>query len=145
MSFVEMIPGRLYIGGRIRSSDWGFIQRHITAIINIRITPDRPPFDFSHRTMIWAPLTVLHPPELQWIIAMTKLMNSLMDPGHTILLHDTLGIHRLGFVITAFYMQRFGLSRDQALAAVRSRKSDIDPPDNYLKLLSQFEAYLESS
>jgi protein-tyrosine phosphatase len=73
---------------------------------------------------------------------MTRLINDLIRSGHTVLLHDTLGIQRLGFVITAFYMQHFRLSRDQALAAVRERKPDLDPPDNYMNLLSQFEAYL---
>ena len=56
MSFVEMIPERLYIGGKISSDDWDFIQNNITAIVNLRTKPDRPPFDFSGRMMIWAPL-----------------------------------------------------------------------------------------
>jgi hypothetical protein len=58
MSIVEMIPGRLYIGGRISHSDWGFIQKHISTIINLRLKPDQPLFDFSNRIMIWAPFTL---------------------------------------------------------------------------------------
>jgi protein-tyrosine phosphatase len=92
--------------------------------------------------MIWAPLTIFQTPGIQWTISMIKLINNLIDSRQTVLLHDTLGIQRLGFVITAFYMQRFGLKRDQALAAVRRQKPDIDPPPNYMNLLSQFETYL---
>ena len=140
---VEMIPGRLYIGGRIRNFDCNFIYSHISAIINLQIQQDQPPFDFSHRIMIWAPLTLSSPPSLQWTIDMTKLINNLIDSGYSVLLHDTAGIQRLGFVITAFYMQRFSLGRDQALSVIRQRKPDINPPENYMNLLAQFEAYIQ--
>jgi len=138
-----MISGRLYIGGRIRKFDWNFIYSHISAIINLQLKQDQPPFDFSHRIMIWAPLTLSSPPSLQWIMDMTNLISNLIDSGYSVLLHDTAGIQRLGFVITAFYMQRFSLGRDQALSVIRQRKPDINPPENYMNLLAQFEVYLQ--
>ncbi|MED3933343.1 dual specificity protein phosphatase family protein [Priestia megaterium] len=138
-----MISGRLYIGGRIRKFDWSFIYSYISAIINLQIKQDQPPFDFSHRIMIWAPLTLSSPPSLQWTMDMTNLISNLIDSGYSVLLHDTAGIQRLGFVITAFYMQRFSLGRDQALSVIRQRKPDINPPENYMNLLTQFEAYLQ--
>ena len=138
-----MISGRLYIGGRIRKFDWNFIYSHISAIINLQIKQDQPPFDFSHRVMIWAPLTLSSPPSLQWTMDMTNLISNLIDSGYSVLLHDTAGIQRLGFVITAFYMQLFNLGRDQALSVIRQRKPDINPPENYMNLLAQFEVYLQ--
>jgi protein-tyrosine phosphatase len=145
MSFVEMIPGRLYIGGRITSQDWGFIHGNISAIVNLRTKPDRPPFDFSNRMMIWVPLIIQVAPSLEWVDNLMNRLNHLMDQGHRILIHDTLGIQRLGFVITAFYMQRFHLSRDQALYLVRQKKSDIQPTDNYMELLTQYERFLQGA
>jgi len=138
-----MISGRLYIGGQIRKFDWNFIYSHISAIINLQIKQDQPPFDFSHRIMIWAPLTLSSTPSLQWTMDMTNLISNLIDSGYSVLLHDTAGIQRLGFVITAFYMQRFSLGRDQALSVIRQRKPDINPPENYMNLLAQFEVYLQ--
>ena len=52
-------------------------------------------------------------------------LNPLMESGHRILIHDTIGKERLGFVITAFYMQKYRLLRDQALYTVRQKKSDL--------------------
>lgn len=142
MSFVEMIPERLFIGGRISSADWDFIQNNITAIVNLRTKPDRLPFDFSGRIMIWAPLNVRVAPTQEWVVRLMKQLNRLMELGHRILIHDTIGKERLGFVITAFYMQKYGLLRDQALFTVRQMKSDIKPPADYMRLLLQYEKYL---
>lgn len=137
-----MIPGRMYVGGRITSDDWSFIKSNITAIINLRTTPDRPPFDFSQRVMIWAPITIWVAPSVQWVDNLMKQINVLFDQGHRILIHDTLGIQRLGFVITAFYMQRFRLNREQALQLVRQKKPDINPTPNYMELLTIYEKFL---
>jgi protein-tyrosine phosphatase len=142
MSFVEMIPKRLYIGGKILFDDWDFIKNNITAIVNLRTKPDQPPFDFSGRIMIWAPLNVKVAPTLEWVIRLMKRLNRLMESGHSILIHDTIGKERLGFVITAFYMQKYRLLRDQALYTVRQKKSDIKPPAHYMRLLLQYENYL---
>jgi protein-tyrosine phosphatase len=143
MSFVEMIPESLYIGGRVSSADWNFIYNNITAIVNLRTKQDRPPFDFSGRIMIWAPLNVKVAPTLEWVIRLMKQLNRLMELGHRILIHDTIGKERLGFVITAFYMQKYHLLRDQALFTIRQMKSDIKPPADYMKLLLQYEKYLD--
>ncbi|MEH7263298.1 dual specificity protein phosphatase family protein, partial [Priestia megaterium] len=142
MNMVEMIPERLYIGGKILNNELEFIYKYITAIINLRTIPDQLPIDFNHKIMIWTPLTVSSTPGLEWTIKITKLINRLIDSGHNILLHDTIGIQRLGFVITAFYMQHFNLSRDYALSLIRQKKPNINPPSNYMNLLSEFEIYL---
>lgn len=145
MRFVEMIPKQLYIGGKIKASDLNFIYNNVTAIINLRTIPDQLPYQFNHLTMIWTPLTISSTPGIEWTIEMTQLIKKLIESEHTILLHDTIGIQRLGFVITAFYMKYFNLSRDQALWFIREKKPDIDPPPNYMHLLSEFEGYLSYS
>jgi protein tyrosine phosphatase (PTP) superfamily phosphohydrolase (DUF442 family) len=144
MSMVEMIHERLYVGGKISNNDWRFIQKNITAIINLRTKPDTPPLDFGNRVMIWVPLSIWEAPNLQWVINVMRRINVLFDSGHRILIHCKLGMHRSGFVVTAFYMQRFGMSRDEALKFARQRKPDLDPPPNYMLLLSQYEDYLRS-
>lgn len=145
MGFVEMIPKQLYIGGKIKDTDLNFIYNNISTIINLRTIPDQLPFQFNNLTMIWTPLTISSTPGIEWTIEMTTLIKNLIESGHTILLHDTIGVQRLGFVITAFYMKYFNLSRDRALRIIRQQKPDIDPPPNYMRLLSQFEDYLSYS
>ncbi|MGG0283885.1 dual specificity protein phosphatase family protein [Peribacillus butanolivorans] len=142
MGFVEMIPGRLYIGGRISSDDWGFVQRNISVIVNLHTKPDRPPFDFSRRIMIWVPITIRVTPSLELVDNLIKQLNQLFDQGYRILIHDTLGIQRLGFIMTAFYMQKYRLNREEALYLVKQKKPDIKPTENYLQLLTQYEKYL---
>lgn len=137
-----MIPGRLYIGGKISNEDWIFIQSNISAIVNLRTKPDRPPFDFSNRIMIWTPITISVAPSLEWVNNLMNQLNQLFDQGHRILIHDTLGIQRLGFVIATFYMQKFRLNSEQALYMVRQKKPDIKPTENYMVLLSQYQKYL---
>ncbi|MCR8927472.1 dual specificity protein phosphatase family protein [Priestia megaterium] len=145
MNIVEMIPHQLYIGGKIKNSDLEFIYNHITAIINLRTEPDLLPFNFNQIVMVWTPLTISSTPGVNWTIKMTKLISRLIDSKHIVFLHDTIGIQRLGFVITAFYMYRFNLTRDQALALIRQKKSNINPPENYMNLLLEFEATLQRS
>ncbi|PAE24876.1 hypothetical protein CHI10_10230 [Bacillus sp. 7894-2] len=142
MSFIEMIPKRLYIGGKISSADWDFIKKNITAIVNLRTKPDQPPFDFFGRIMIWAPLNVRVAPTIEWVLRLMKQLNHLMELKHRILIHDTIGKERLGFVITAFYMQRYGLKHDSALKIVKQLKPDIKPPADYMRLLVQYEKHL---
>ena len=71
-----------------------------------------------------------------------KQINQLFDQGYRILIHDTLGIQRLGFVITAFYMRKYRLNREAALYFVKQKKPDIKLTENYMELLTQYEKYL---
>ncbi|MBT2642298.1 dual specificity protein phosphatase family protein [Bacillus sp. ISL-41] len=142
MSFTEMIPGRVFVGGRISFKDWPFVYQHITSIVNLRTKPDQPPFDFSQRIMIWAPLTIKEAPTIEWVEKLIKQLNYLVEKGHRILIHDTYGSQRLGFVITAYYMQRFQLSLNQALHTVRQIKPDIEPTPNYMEVLTEYERHL---
>ena len=137
-----MIPGRLYVGGEISNADWRFIESNISAMVNLRTKPDYPPFNFTNRIMIWRPITISAAPTLEWLNNLMIEINALFDQGHRILIHDTFGIQRLGFVIAAFYMQRFRLNSEHALYAVRQKKPDIKPTENYLALLSQYQHFL---
>ncbi|WCK56580.1 dual specificity protein phosphatase [Aneurinibacillus sp. Ricciae_BoGa-3] len=145
MSMVEMIPQRLYVGGKISDQDWEFIQENITAIVNLRTKPDNPPFPFQNRVMLWLPLTVSQTPNLEWLIAVMHQISTLFNSGHSMLIHCRLGMHRSGFIVTAFYMERYGLGRYEALELAKQRKPDLNPPPNYMGLLARYEAFLQGS
>ncbi|MFC4769390.1 dual specificity protein phosphatase family protein [Effusibacillus consociatus] len=144
MDIVEIIPNHLYAGRKLNENGWKFIEQKVHAILNLREEQDKPPFDFTNRLLIWTPISAKEPPQLHWVIAATGMMNAVLDTGYVLYVHDTDGINRLGFILTAFYMQRFGLSRHEALQTVRQRKHDLNPNERYMVLLSQFEAYLKS-
>jgi protein-tyrosine phosphatase len=142
LSVTEMIPGRLYINGTLSAEDWDFVKNHITAVVNLRTKPDIPPFNFNRRIMIWMPVTIGKAPDLRWVETLMAKLNQLYDGGYPTLIHDTIGVQRLGFVIAAFYMQRFRLNQGDALAAVRQKKGNLEPTPNYMDLLGEYQRHL---
>jgi protein-tyrosine phosphatase len=145
MTIATIIPNRLYAGGDLDREGWKFVAGHIHVVINLRTVPDHPPFDFTGRMLLWIPILDKIPPNLHWVITVTYLMNVLLDKGNAIYVHDTAGINRLGFILTAFYMQRHGCSRDTALAVLREAKPNLNPNPRYMALLACFEKYVQKS
>ncbi|TJY44074.1 dual specificity protein phosphatase family protein [Cohnella pontilimi] len=143
MTIYTIIPNRLYAGGKLDRGGWQFVAEHIHAVLNLRTEPDQPPIDVTGRLLLWAPILDKAAPDLHWVVDKTRLMNVLLDNGNTLYVHDTAGINRLGFILTAFYMQRFGYSRDTALAVLRRKKPELNPKPPYMALLSCFEKYLQ--
>jgi protein-tyrosine phosphatase len=143
MNIVSIIPNQLYAGGKLDSTGWAFVAQYIDAVLNVRTYQDKPPFDFTGRKLLWTPILDKVPPNLNWVISLVKLMNVLLDTGHVMYVHDTAGINRLGFILTAYYMQRYGYNRDTALYILRHKKPDLNPNPGYMALLSIYEDYLK--
>lgn len=142
MAIVEFLPGTLYGGGHLDEQGWRFIRERVNVILNVREKRDKPPFDFRPRLMLYKPLDNDDPPRFAWLPQTMAQMNQLLNTGHVMYVHDTGGKNRLGFVLTAYYMQRFGLSRDEALRELRKKKSDLAPNKRYMARLAEYEAYL---
>jgi protein-tyrosine phosphatase len=145
MTIATIIPNRLYAGGMLDRAGWEFVAQHIHVVLNLRTVPDFPPFDFTGRSLIWTPILDKVPPDLHWVISVTDLMNVLLNDGNVMYVHDTAGINRLGFILTAIYMLRTGYNRDTALALLRQIKPNLNPNPAYMALLAQFEQYLHKS
>lgn len=145
MPIVEFLPGRLYGGGHLDEKGWQFVRhRGINAIINVSDKREKPPANLGNRLIVNKLLDNDDPPKLPWVPETMGLMNQLLGSGHVLYVHDTAGHNRLGFLLTAYYMQRFGLSRDEALRALRQKKADLKPNKKYIALLGDYEAYLRS-
>lgn len=144
MSISEMIPGRIYASGTIKHQDWDIInQKNINAIVNLRVIPDLIPIEsFNRITMLWAPLSPLVQPSIDWLLQLVHQIDHLYDLGYRILIHCTLGVHRTGLVVTAFYMYKFKLRRDDALQMAKKRRPELHPTSHYLALLKELESYL---
>ncbi|WP_054949727.1 dual specificity protein phosphatase family protein [Numidum massiliense] len=143
MRIVEMIPHALYAGGKIDDDkSWAFILEHMDVILNVRTAQDHPPRAIPGKLFLWAPLLDKQAPHVQWVVTLMQTMNTFFDMGYVMHVHETGGINRLGFILAAFYMQRFGWNREQALAVARAKKPDLQPKPPYMELLSQYKAYL---
>ncbi|MEW9670232.1 dual specificity protein phosphatase family protein [Ammoniphilus sp. 3BR4] len=144
MPISEMIPGRLYAGGTIQDQDWAAMgQRNINAVVNLRVIPDIVPTQFTNRiTLLWAPLSPLILPSIDWLLQLLHQIDHLYVSGNRVFVHCTLGVHRTGLVITAFYMYKFKMRREEALQMARNKRPELNPPSHYLALLKELESYL---
>ena len=142
MKIYEFIPGQLYGGGAIDQAGWHFIANNVNVILSVRIVPDTPPISLPHHLMLWFPIDDKIAPDLSWVINTVHWMNVLLDTGNVLYVHDTAGINRLGFVLTAFYMQRFGMSLEKALFILRQKKPNLQPRPWYMALLYQYQQFL---
>lgn len=144
MEIHEFLP-RLYGGGRLDLDPrcWSFIRSHIDVVVNLRTIPDSPPFDFTGRRLLWMPIRDKRAPDLSWTRDMILLLDHWLDAGHSIYVHDTRGINRLGFMVTAMLMKRCGLPLNRALDQARRIKSNLLPKPWYMELLRQLETHLQ--
>lgn len=144
MEIHEFLPG-LYGGGRLDLDPrcWSFIRSHIDVVVNLRTVPDSPPFDFTGRRLLWVPIRDKQAPDLSWIRDMVLLLDRWLDDGHSIYVHDTGGINRLGFMVTAIMMKRCGLPLNRALDQARRIKPDLHPKPWYMDLLRRLDASLK--
>ncbi|MBP1935171.1 dual specificity protein phosphatase family protein [Paenibacillus sediminis] len=141
---VEIIPDRLYAGGVLDLAGWSFIRKKADVVFNVIPIPDTPPFDPAGRMFIWLPLIDKVAPSLTWTIHAVKIMNELMTSGLVMYVHDKVGINRLGFILTAYFMFNYHLERDEALTYLRQKKPNLRPNAKYMQLLAEYEAYLKS-
>eukprot|EP00347_Sterkiella_histriomuscorum_P012647 403367769 len=66
-----------------------------------------------------------------------------IDSGKTVLVHCAAGVSRSASVITAYVMTVKSLSRDDALAYVRTRRPAVHPNDGFMCQLLEYQKILE--
>eukprot|EP00347_Sterkiella_histriomuscorum_P008975 403343011 len=66
-----------------------------------------------------------------------------IDSGKTVLVHCAAGVSRSASVITAYVMSVKCLSRDDALAFVRTRRPAVHPNDGFMCQLLEYQKILE--
>lgn len=109
-------------------------------IINLCDRPDTSPAEVLHHKAI---LDAGPPPSLQWLKEVVDLIASHRKEGKTVYIHCAAGVSRSGLVTTAYLMQKYHWNRDHALRYARSRRPQINPRPAFLKLLKEWEQYLE--
>ena len=125
----------LWLGGYVADPPPG-----TRAILNLCEAEDPYRVD-SHR---WEPIPDAEPvPSLHWLREQVGFIEAERRAGKTVFVHCRNGVSRSGMVVVAYYMARNGLSRDDAMEFVRSRRPGLRPNPAFMHLLLEWERSLK--
>jgi protein-tyrosine phosphatase len=140
MEFNEFLPGRLFAGTKPDSMGWRTLRKlNIGAILDISDQPDHAPADFPPIPILYFKLGNKEIPTLQQLNAFVRQVMCFLEQGVAVYVHDISGRNRLGFFMTALYMQMYHLPFAQALEAVRRKRPQLSPRGHFVKLLQEYQ------
>jgi hypothetical protein len=121
----------LVIGGYVAAPPSG-----TRAVINLDAEPD----PYACEVSIQEPIRDGEPaPELDWLRKMVRQLDEQRTAGRPTYLHCTHGVSRTGLVATAYFMWKEGWTRDEALAWLRQRRSNLQPNTAFMQRLLEWE------
>lgn len=82
-------------------------------------------------------------PDLAWLRSAVDWIDSQQRAGRITYVHCRAGRSRSAMVVTAYLMQRYHLSRDQALQFVREQRPVANPIPAFMTLLCEWERELQ--
>lgn len=130
-----LIEDGLYLGGILSEPPPG-----TDAVLNVCETRD--PYRADHHK--WSPIPDVAPaPSLDWLREQVAFVAEQRGEGRTVFVHCRAGVSRSAMVTAAYLMARDGLSRDDALTRLRTKRSRVGPNPAFLQLLSEWEAGLK--
>ena len=125
------IEDGLYLGGMLPAPPPG-----TAAVLNVCETED--PYRLRHHK--WSPIRDIPPaPSLDWLREQVAFVEDQRREGRTVYVHCRAGVSRSALVVVAYLMRRDGLSRDDTLARVRTRRVRAGPNPAFLALLNEWE------
>jgi hypothetical protein len=132
----SLIEARLYMGGLVPQP-----PPRTQGVINLCEKQDS--WHRKVRAYLWVPIPDAAPaPRLDWLREMVRIVHVKRRAGQTVFVHCRAGVSRSGLVVVGYCMFEHHWSRNQALAFVRSKRPQVDPNPAFMKLLSDWEAYL---
>jgi hypothetical protein len=133
----SQIESGLYLGGRVSSPPPG-----TEAVLNVCETED------SYRVGVsqWEPIRDGAPaPSLDWLRKRVEFVAAQRRAGITVFIHCDAGISRSAMVAAAYLMERDGVSRDDALRLLRTRREVVRPNQAFMELLAEWKRTLKGS
>jgi hypothetical protein len=130
------IEAGLYLGGWVAAP-----PRDVSAVLNLCEVEDpyQAPF---HR---WEPIRDAEPaPGLDWLRRQVAFIEAQRQEKRGVFVHCRNGVSRSGMVVAAHLMARYGWSRDDALAFMRSRREVVRPNPAFMRLLLEWERAVSS-
>jgi len=128
------IAADLYVGARLKQPPPG-----TTAVLNLCEFDD----PYTVAAYSWQPIRDAEPaPGIDWLRRQVDWITQQREAGHTVFVHCQNGVSRSGLVVVALFMHTGGLTRDEALSFVRSRRPGVRPHPAFMELLGQWEQAL---
>jgi hypothetical protein len=127
----SLIEDGLYLGGSVTEPPPG-----TRAVLNVGESED------SYRAEVhrWQPIRDAAPaPSIDWLRQQVEFVDQQRRAGLPAYVHCQAGISRGGMVVTAYLMARDGLTRDQALALIRTRRPMVRPNPAFMNLLLEWQ------
>jgi hypothetical protein len=110
-----------------------------TAVLNLSRYKD----DYSAQFYEWQAIDDGRvAPSLEWLRAQVDFIDQQRRAGRTVFVHCDAGVSRSAMVSAAYFMWRDHLSRDQALAYLRTARPRIYPNPVFMELLTDWEKSL---
>jgi hypothetical protein len=110
------------------------------AVLNVCETEDPHRVEF-HR---WQPISDHGPaPGFEWLRAQVDFIDQHRKAGRPVYVHCRAGVNRGVMVTAAYLMWRDGLTRDQALELIRSKRPRAGPFPVYREFLLEWEKALK--
>jgi protein-tyrosine phosphatase len=133
-SLVE--PG-LYLGGSVERP-----PRGTRAVLNVCESPETYPTAEMH--YCWEPIRDAAPaPSIDWLRRQVDFITEQRRADLQVFVHCFGGTSRSAMVVTAYLMERDGISRDDALAFLRTRRPSVRPNPAFMRLLLEWQDALK--
>jgi protein-tyrosine phosphatase len=142
MSVADEIVPRLWLGNKHAAADEEWLKQHgITVVFNCTKTL---PFATSMRRMYRVPVDDnLEPEEIAnmgaWAAETQVKLVREYKAGRTILVHCHAGMQRSAAVVAMFLISMYGMSAEEAMAFIKSKRSiAFHPAANFEKAIQQW-------
>jgi Dual specificity phosphatase, catalytic domain len=83
-------------------------------------------------------------PDLDWLRRVVAFISEQRGTGQTTYVHCLAGMNRSGAAVTAYLMHEHGWGRDEALAFLQCRRSQVQPNPALMRLLGEWEQTLKA-
>ena len=135
LDFNEIIPNKLYLGNNESAKNLDILKNHqITSILICGyFLSEFFPGQFIYKT--------LEIQDNEYEIIINSLIKGIefIEKNKTILVHCREGISRSSAIVIAYIMYKEKKSYIEAENYVRTKKNDINPNENFVKQLKEFE------
>ena len=135
LEFAEIIPGKLYLGNNEAGKNLELLKKNnITAILICGyFLSEFYPNQFIYKTLEF------EDNEFEIITYAIVKGIDFIDKNKSILVHCRKGVSRSSSIVIAYIMFHFKKSFDEAYEFVLNKKNNIQPNDNFIKQLKQFD------
>lgn len=139
LEFIEIIKGKLYLGNNEAAKNLELLKKNnITAILICGyFLSEFYPKEFRYKTLEFE--------DNEFEIITYSIVKGIdfIDDNETVFVHCRKGVSRSSSIVISYLMFHFKKSYDEAFEYVLKRKSNIQPNDNFIKQLKEFEEIIK--